>query len=454
MPRLPQVGSKFPNFRGMSSNNKWTVVCSAPASSHKSSDYMREQADLLRQNDIEITQLPSRTADTTLYLIDPNQILRATIHDSLNSPLAITNIVNMVNALSNNHKPETHNLRAQPVNPDCPNNQKIVGEYVLGDPSNIDPNLLDFVIYAFALIQPDLSLDVYSRRYLQQLANLRLIDPSLQVILGIGGWGNDGFSDAALTPRSRYAFAREVKSWVDEYDLDGVDIDWEYPGSSAGGITSRPQDRENFTLLLQALRDVLGPDAWISVAGTGDASYIRNVEIAEIGQIINYFNVMAYDFTAGVTGPQGAKHHSNLFPSNLAFNNISTDLYIQNLINAGMPPEKILMGIPFYGRNGATTTRTYDQIRASYINTNGYTVRWDNVARAPYIVDQYGNFALGFDNGLSIYFKGQYINENCLGGMFSWQSNMDRANILANSMYLSINDPQALEDILAKEYLG
>lgn len=454
MPRLPQVGSKFPNFRGMSSNNKWTVVCSAPTSSHKSSDYMRERADLLRQNDIEITQLPSRTTDTTLYLIDPDQILRATIHDSLNSPLAITNIVNMVNSLSNNRKSETQGLRAQPVNPACPNNQKIVGEYVLGDPSNIDPNLLDFVIYAFALIQPDLSLDVYSRRYLQQLANLRLIDPSLQVILGIGGWGNDGFSDAALTPRSRYAFAREVKSWVDEYDLDGVDIDWEYPGSSAGGITSRPQDRENFTLLLQALRDVLGPNAWISVAGTGDSSYIRNVEIAAIGQIINHFNVMAYDFTAGVTGPQGAKHHSNLFSSNLAFNNISTDLYIQNLINSGMPPEKILMGIPFYGRNGATTTRTYDEIRASYINTNGYTVRWDNVARAPYIVDRFGNFALGFDNGLSIYFKGQYINENCLGGMFSWQSNMDRANILANNMYLSINNPQELEDILAKEYLG
>lgn len=455
MPRLPQVGFKFPNFRGMSRNNNWTVVYSTPTSyNHSSPDYMRGQADVLRRKGIELAQIPSQTSDTTLYIIDPNQILRATIHDDLSSPLATTNVINIVNSLKNTFRPIIQGIENQPTNPSCPNNQKIVGEYVLGDPTNVDPFLLNFVIYAFALIQPDLSLDVYSRRYLQQLANLRLADPDLLVILGIGGWGNDGFSDAALTPQSRYNFAREVKRWVDEYDLDGVDIDWEYPGSSAGGITSRPQDRENFTLLLQALRDVLGPDAWISVAGIGDATYIRNVDIAAISEIIDYFNVMAYDFTAGATGAQGAKHHSNLFPSDLAFNNISADLYVQNLIDAGMPPEQILLGLPLYGRNGATTTRTFDQIRASYLNKNGYTVRWDDEAKAPYIVDQFGNFALGFDNGLSIYFKGQYVNDNCLGGLFTWQSNMDIANILANNMYLAINDPKQLEDILAKEYYG
>lgn len=60
---------------------------------------------------------------------------------------------------------------------------------------------------------------------------------------------------------------------INEYALDGIDIDWEYPGSSASGITSRPQDRENFTLLLTAIRDVIGDDKWLSVAGTGDRGY-------------------------------------------------------------------------------------------------------------------------------------------------------------------------------------
>lgn len=454
MPRIPQIGYKFPQLRGMSSNNKWTVVCNAPTSYLKNTSLLRGPDEILHQNDIQIVQLPSRTTDTTLYIIDPSEILRAIIHDDISSPLTASHVVTIVDSLKKGYRPEIQSVSNQPTNPACPNIQKVVGEYVLGDPQNVDPFLLDFVIYAFALIQPDGSLDVYSRRYLQELANLRFSDPNLKVILGIGGWGNDGFSDAALTPQSRYNFAREVRSWVDEYDLDGIDIDWEYPGSSAAGITSRPQDRENFTLLLQALRDVLGSDAWISVAGTGDASYIRNVDIAGIAPIINYFNIMAYDFTAGVTGAQGARHHSNLFPSDLAFNNISADLYVQNLINAGMPPEQLLLGLPLYGRNGATITRTFDEIRRSYLNTNGYTVRWDNVAKAPYIVDQFGNFFLAFDNGLSIYFKGQYVADNCLGGLFTWQTNMDQANILANDMYLAINDPRTLEEILAQEYLG
>lgn len=454
MPRFPQIGYKFPHFRGMSSTNKWTVVCSAPTSHLKQATFLRGQDDLFRQKDIQITQLPSKATDATLYIIDSNEILRAIIHDDASSPLTASNIIAIVDSLRKDYRPEIQGVNNQPINPACPSNKKIVGEYVLGDPKNVDPFLLDFVIYAFALIQPDGSLDVYSRRYLQDLANLRLADPDLKVILGIGGWGNDGFSDAALTPQSRYNFAREVKRWVDEYQLDGIDIDWEYPGSSAGGITSRKQDRENFTLLLQALRDVLGDDAWISVAGIGDATYIKNVDIEAIGQIINYFNIMAYDFTAGATGSQGAKHQSNLYPSDLAFNNISADLYVQNLIDAGMPPEKLLLGLPLYGRNGATITKTFDEIRKSYLNKNGYVVRWDNVAKAPYIVDQFGNFAFGFDNGLSIYFKGQYVNENCLGGLFTWQSNMDRGNILANDMYLAINDPKALEDILKKQYLG
>ena len=214
-----------------------------------------------------------------------------------------------------------------------------------------------------------------------------------------------------------------------------MDIDWEYPGSSASGIKSRKEDKENFTLLLTALRDVLGEEAWISVAGTGEASYINNVEIAKIAPIINYFNLMAYDFTAGETGANAGKHQSNLYPSDLSLNKTtSVDNQIQNLINAGMPSEQILMGLPFYGRYGATNTKTFDELRKSYLNKNGYKVLWDNVANVPYIVDSKGNFAYSYDNLLSIYFKGLYVIEHCLGGLFSWQSGMDKANILAQGM--------------------
>ncbi|MDO7206392.1 glycosyl hydrolase family 18 protein [Paraclostridium bifermentans] len=149
---------------------------------------------------------------------------------------------------------------AIPINPDCPGISRLVGTYVLGDPTNTDAFLLDFVIYAFVEIKPDGTLFVPTPRYLRQLLSLRKDNPDLQVIAAIGGWGQDGFSDAAATPASRYNFARQVNSLIKQYDLDGIDIDWEYPGTSGAGIKSSPLDRENFTLLLTAIRDVIGSE--------------------------------------------------------------------------------------------------------------------------------------------------------------------------------------------------
>ena len=387
------------------------------------------------------------------FIIAPDQTLTKVITYPNLGTMQLNELLTTITNLQEQYRPEIHNVNNQPSGsfPLCPT-QPIVGSYVLGNPANVDAHLLDFVIYAFALINPDGTLTVYSTRYLRELANLRLENPYLRVIMAIGGWGADGFSDAALTPTSRYNFAREAKRWVDEYNLDGIDIDWEYPGSSASGIRSRPQDRENFTLLLTALRDVLGDDAWISVAGTGEASYIRNVEIANIAPIINYFNLMAYDFTAGETGATAGKHQANLYPSELGLGDNSVDTQVNNLINAGMPASQILLGIPFYGRYGATLTKTYDDLRKNYVNKNGFRVLWDNVAKAPYIVDEEGNFIYSYDNLLSIYFKGLYVAENCLGGLFAWQSGMDQANILTNAMSQAVRDIDQLEDLLAKSY--
>lgn len=459
MSNLPQLGTQMPNIDLESnSNDCWIVALIEPYSSNANKyRFLSKNTDILDQHNIGLITFNDDCENTCMFILDPDKIVRAVLYESSNNPIQHSHIINIVDSLkSSYYRPQIQSLENSPkgFNPECPNLQPIVGEYVLGNPENTDPLLMDFVIYAFALIKPDGTLQVYSEKYLQDLADLRYINPELQVILAIGGWGADGFSDAALTPTSRYKFAREVQKWVNKYKLDGIDIDWEYPGSSAAGIKSRPQDGENFALLLEALRDVLGPDAWISVAGIADNSYIKTVPISKIAPLITHFNLMSYDFTAGETGANGNKHQSNLFPSDLALNNISVDLYVNNLIDAGMPSEKILVGLPFYGRRGATFTRTFDEIRKDYLNKNGYKVKWDNVAKAPYIVDPNGNFFLSYDNALSIFFKGQYVYDNCLGGLFDWQASFDKANILANYMSTAIKDPGKLEDILSKAYFG
>lgn len=339
-----------------------------------------------------------------------------------------------------------------PQNPNCPDIDRLVGTYVLGDPSNVDAFLLDFVIYAFAEIKSDGTLFIPTPRYLRQLLALRQDNPDLRVIVAIGGWGQDGFSDAAQTPSSRYNFAREINALIKQYNLDGIDIDWEYPANSAAGIKSRPEDKENFTLLLTAIRDVIGYDKWLSVAGTGDKAYInQSVEIDNIAPLINYFNLMSYDFTAGETGPNAKKHQSNLYDSNLSIPGYSVDAMVRNLIAAGMPSQKILLGVPFYGRLGATITKSYDQLRRDYINKNGYTYKFDKDAQAPYL-EREGELAMSYDDLLSIYIKSQYVIDNCLGGIFSWMAPYDRANILARALNEGINDPNKLRQEIEDTY--
>lgn len=364
----------------------------------------------------------------------------------INKYIDIKNNISSSNSKSKKRQPYEY------ISANCPNVSPIVFEYVLGNPQNLDPTYLDAIIYAFVEINPDGDLSIPSPRYLNEMISLREIKPSLKVIAAIGGWGADGFSDASLTPQSRYNFARNVQEFINDYDLDGIDLDWEYPGNSASGIKSRPEDRENFTLLLTALRDVLGPDKWISVAGTGDNAYInRSVEIDKIAPIINYFNLMSYDFTAGETGDMGRRHQSNLYNSDLALSGYSVDSMVNNLINAGMPSSKINLGVPFYGRLGATNTKSYDELRRNYINKNGYIYQFDNDALAPYLIKD-GVYAMSFDNDLSIFLKSQYVLQNCLGGIFSWTSTYDQANILLRAMYLSINDPYNFQEELIGIY--
>ncbi|MFI3210650.1 MAG: glycosyl hydrolase family 18 protein [Peptostreptococcaceae bacterium] len=335
----------------------------------------------------------------------------------------------------------------------CPYLKQVVVEYVLGDPKNIDPTFLDAIIYSFVEIKSDGTLFVPTQSFLRQMVNLKKSKPSLKVIAAIGGWGADGFSDAALTPTSRYNFAREINKLINEYGLDGIDIDWEYPGNIAAGITARDVDKENFPLLLTAIRDVIGDNKWLSVAGVGDnGSIAKSFDIPKIEPLIDYFNVMTYDFTAGESGERGKSHQANLFESDLSLSGYSADKWITNLENAGMPSNKILFGVPYYGRLGMNVTKSYDELRKNFINKNGYTYKFDNTAKVPYLVDDSGNYAMSFENDLSLYYKGQYVRQNCLGGIFAWTSTYDQANILSRAMNMSVSNSASLKAELEQVY--
>ena len=137
----------------------------------------------------------------------------------------------------------------------------IVG-YVFGpiEIQNISAEKLTHINYAFARVTKEGEIVLTNPEApgrLKQLQSLKAKNPSLKIILSVGGWGADNFSDAALSAASRESFAKSAVTLIKRYSLDGIDLDWEYPGQPGPGIKYRPEDKENFTHLLKAVREHL-----------------------------------------------------------------------------------------------------------------------------------------------------------------------------------------------------
>jgi chitinase len=269
--------------------------------------------------------------------------------------------------------------------------------------------------------------------------------PSIMPILSVGGWGADGFSQAAATAEGREAFVNDVLALMQEKGFLGVDIDWEYPGSSAAGIKSSPKDKQNYTLLLQGLRS--GMDALtaadliprrLCIAISGEPYLIPNLEVGKIGAIVDQVNLMTYNLNQ----PDIASHHSALYASYPSA--LSADACVRAYVNAGIPAGKIMLGAAFYGYRWTTkyadplyqpatkmVRLTYSDI-AGIIRKTPDAVKYDNEAQAPYFSD--GKVFISYDDGRSIAQKGAYAKGQGLMGLFAWEYGEDTTGELVDAM--------------------
>ncbi|MBQ3908001.1 MAG: ThuA domain-containing protein, partial [Bacteroidaceae bacterium] len=231
----------------------------------------------------------------------------------------------------------------------------------------------------------------------------------LRVMLSVGGWGSGRFSEMAATSENRMAFARDCKRVVEEFGLDGIDIDWEYPTQSSAKISSSPQDTENFTLLMRDLRRVLGKKRLITAATVCNANYI---DFRSCIQYMDLVNVMAYDMG------NAPKHHAALFPSPHAGYCTSSQA-VEAHLKAGVPREKLVMGVPFYGK-GKRDDEGLREYRRTGRLPEGYAHHWDEAGRFPYITNAQGEFVWGYENARSLAEKCQFILDNHLRGGMYW----------------------------------
>ena len=272
-----------------------------------------------------------------------------------------------------------------------------------------DPQYMTHINYAFGHVNESFNgVKIDNEERLRQFVYLRKQKPELKVLLSIGGWGSGRFSEMAANDEYRRAFAADCDRVVKEFALDGIDIDWEYPTSSMANISSSPDDTENFTLLMQDIRAAIGNEKELTLATVASARYI---DFKAILPSVDFVNIMAYDMASA------PKHHSALYPSGHS-GDITSDGAVTAHLKAGVPPSKLVMGMPFYGRGGDGYPSFQDYNKVGNTDTQ-YTEKWDEVAQVPYLADKNDTLVFGFENPRSLAIKCQYIlDKDLLGGMY------------------------------------
>lgn len=330
-------------------------------------------------------------------------------------------------------------------------------------PDKINASKLTHINYAFANIGDDLTIqmgypDIDSEN-LKKLNNLKKINAKLKILISVGGWTWSGkFSDAALTDASRTKFANSCVDLVVKYNLDGVDIDWEYPVTGGlSGNKQRAEDKRNFTVLIQKIREKLdergkrdGKKYILSIAGGSGYSYVNNVELKNLSNYIDYANIMTYDIHA-----VWDKHtdfcsplYTNINSPDIKWSvSSSADLWI----SAGFPAEKIVIGVPFYGyrydnvknlNNGLYQSHSggaalsYDKIASSYLNNSSYKYYYDTTSKVPWLFN--GSTFISYDDANSIRIKGEYIRSKPFAGAAIWELSQDSKGVLLDSLYKSL----------------
>ncbi len=300
-----------------------------------------------------------------------------------------------------------------------------------------EPSHVTHINYAFGHVNETFDgVGIANEERLRSIVALKQQAPALQVTVSIGGWGSGRFSEMADNDSLRRSFARDCARVVREYGLDGIDIDWEYPGSAAAGISSSERDKDNFNLLMRDIRAAIGDDKLLTAATSAGAEYI---DYKGVLPYVDFINIMTYDMA------NAPKHHAALYPSENT-PEMTCDGAVKAHIAAGIPAGRLVLGMPFYGRGG-------EKMRGgdfkNIVVPEGCEVRYDSVAAVPYIVDSEGEFILGFDDARSIAGKCDYIIENDLLGAMYWDyAGDDDDHTLATTIADRIKNKPSKQKIL------
>ncbi|KAH8547829.1 glycoside hydrolase superfamily [Umbelopsis sp. PMI_123] len=343
-------------------------------------------------------------------------------------------------------------------------------------PTNISYNKLDHLLYSFAIPDKTGALGQFSVSQLQSVVK-NAHAHGKAVSLAIGGWtGSLYFSTLVQTASSRDAWSDVLVKAVKDYDLDGLNLDWEYPNDPNGVACNakNAHDTANFLSFVQILRKKLQSNfksaklitAAVATSPFNDASGNPSTRLPGWADALDYFYIMAYDIAG--TWKTDTSSNSPLYSSK--YDDSSDSAAVAAWNKAGIPKNKLVLGVPFYGFTidtekaisaatgqnvpmnpnpiqgdqydtksadpcpGAVATysgemqwRTIKQLGILQ-NHNGWKSYWSSINKTPYAYKSSNKQFVTFDDPESLTLKAQYAKKQNLGGVMMWSLEMDDAD--------------------------
>lgn len=301
--------------------------------------------------------------------------------------------------------------------------------------------MIDRLIVHFGRIAADGHLTLDTLPHLRQAATLqriRAVNPRISLILSIGG-GNDAarseFDAMVRQASTRQAFVSSVKEALQAHQLDGVDIDWEFPKGS---------QQADLIALLRELRvatTTSGHQPSISMTGAPAKWYAEQNKFAEYEQYLDQIAIMTYDMRGFGSFKTHAGHHAGLYTAPDDPLDQSANSAVQHYQAHGAPTNKLMIGAGWYSRRFTSVPEvnhglhqpvgytqkageyhtTYDRLEREYINKNGYTRYWDDASKAPYLYNATRREFISYDDVESMKYKAEYVQQHNLQGIIVWR---------------------------------
>ena len=302
---------------------------------------------------------------------------------------------------------------------------------------------LTHIIYSFLKIQND-TLTVANKKQeetLKKLVALKEKYPNLKIMVSIGGWGGCApCSDLFASEKHRNMFAKTTVELFKKYNVDGLDLDWEYP--SIKGYPRHKfmkEDKKNFTALVKNLRQEMGDKYLLSFAAGGFTKFLKkSVDWTNIMPSLDFVNLMTYDLTNGYSKVTG--HHTPLYSDKKQKE--STDNCVTWLLKHKIPSNKLIIGAAFYARiweyvpdttfglyqsGHFKTSMPFKKFDTYFTEADGFKYYFDEKTQAPYQYSATKKFFATFDDERSIEAKSKYIQAKKLGGIMFWELSEDKA---------------------------